>query len=227
MEHLSFLPSDPAAALMHGAAALGIDLSPHVAARLVLYMKELLRWNARTNLTSLKDESEIVSKHFLDSLAAFKGFEPRPGLRVLDVGTGAGFPGMVLQLQAPALSMTLLEPSTKKAAFLHHIAGLLGILNLHIEMKRIEDFVSTQGYDLITSRALKAGDVLAAAPKLLSLGGQVMLFRTTSLSGPPDGYDISREISFALPFTGEARTLTLLKLKGHKVSAPLPIIAGL
>jgi 16S rRNA (guanine527-N7)-methyltransferase len=209
---------------MNGALALGITLSPHVAARLVLYMQELLRWNARINLTALKTETEIISKHFLDSLAAFNVFEPRPGFRILDVGSGAGFPGMVLKLQAPMLALTLLEPSTKRSAFLHHIAGILGVLNTQIETRRIEDFTERGGYDLITSRALKADVLLTAAPGLLRPGGRVMLYRSEPLPSPPEGFDITRQISFTLPFTRDNRALTVLKRKNDDTPAtPLPI----
>ena len=132
-------PITPAAALMEGGLRLGVPLSPHTVARLTLYLRELMRWNAKVNLTGLTAERDIISKHFLDSLAAAKLIspdaaliKPGPNLRVLDVGTGAGFPGLVLKLQDPALAVTLLEPSQKKAAFLHHMIGLLGLVCIFV-----------------------------------------------------------------------------------------------
>jgi 16S rRNA (guanine527-N7)-methyltransferase len=177
---------------------------------LVLYLQELVRWNAKVNLTAIDSELEIVSKHFLDSIAAFRIFEPRPGLRVLDVGSGAGFPGMVLKLQAPDLVVTLLEPSNKKAAFLHHLVGLLGVPGIKIEMKRIEE-VKEGAFDLITCRALQPNVVLAETPRLLAAGGSVLLYRVKPLETPPPGFLIQRQLTFTLPFVQIPRTLVCLQ----------------
>src|SRR2546427_340243 len=113
----------PASALMEGGLQLGVPLSPHTVARLVLYLQELVRWNAKVNLSGLTEEADIITKHFLDSLAAFKVLKvgpglirPGPGLRVLDVGTGAGFPGLVLKLHDPELAITLLAPSPSSSS---------------------------------------------------------------------------------------------------------------
>jgi 16S rRNA (guanine527-N7)-methyltransferase len=214
VEHPSAPRSDdPAALFLDGSLQLGVPCSPHTVSRLVLYLKELVRWNEKMNLTAVEAETAIISKHFLDSLAAFKLFEPRPGLRLLDVGSGAGFPGMVLKLQAPDLAVTLLEPSGKKAAFLHHLAGILGVTGLKIEMGRIEN-VQDGSFDLIMSRALKPELILNSAPRLLAPGGRLMLYRVTPLESAPPRFDICREVSFGLPFVDAPRTLTLLKQTG-------------
>jgi 16S rRNA (guanine527-N7)-methyltransferase len=212
-------PASPAAALMEGGLRLGVPLSPHTVARLVLYLQELTRWNAKVNLTGHATQADIINKDFLDSLAAFTLIKPDPGLirpgpglRVLDVGTGAGFPGLVLKLQDPDLAVTLLEPSQKKAAFLHHIIGLLGVSGAMVLIARIEDLKPGQvgPFDLITSRAVRPERVLAEAPRLLAPGGRVLLFRASPMSDVPSGYRLIREASFTLPFTNDPRTLTLL-----------------
>jgi 16S rRNA (guanine527-N7)-methyltransferase len=204
---------------MEGGLRLGVPLSPHTVARLALYFQELMRWNAKVNLTGLTTERDIISKHFLDSLAAFKVIKPDPtlirpgpGLRVLDVGTGAGFPGLVLKLQSPELAVTLLEPSQKKAAFLHHIIGLLGVAGVSVLLARIEHLKPGQAgpFDLVTARAVRSELVLAEAPRLLAPGGQILLFRASPMSDVPPGYRLIREASFTLPFTDAPRTLTLL-----------------
>jgi 16S rRNA (guanine527-N7)-methyltransferase len=168
-----------------------------------------MRWNEKMNLTAMETERDIVSKHFLDSLAAFKIFAARPGLRVLDVGSGAGFPGMVLKLQAPDLAVTLLEPSTKKTAFLYHLVGTLGVPGLVIQTKRI-DGLQEGSFDLIVCRALKPELVLPTAPRLLAPSGRVLFYRVTPLDLAPNGYQILKQISFSLPFTEVPRTLSLL-----------------
>ena len=205
---------------MEGGLQLGIPLSPHTVARLVLYLQELVRWNAKVNLTSLTEEADIITKHFLDSLAAFKVLQvgpgliqPGPGLRVLDVGTGAGFPGLVLKLHDPELAVTLLEPSQKKAAFLHHMIGLLGVAGVSVLIIRIEDLKPGQAglFDLVTTRAMKPELLLAESPRLLAPGGRALLFRTAPMEEPPPGYRFVRQESFTLPFTNDPRTLTLLE----------------
>jgi 16S rRNA (guanine527-N7)-methyltransferase len=204
---------------MEGGLRLGVPLSPHTVARLVLYMQELTRWNAKVNLTGHATQADIINKDFLDSLAAFTLIKPvpglirpGPGLRVLDVGTGAGFPGLVLKLQDPDMAMTLLEPSQKKAAFLHHIIGLLGVSGATVLIARVENLKPGQAgpFDLITSRAVRPELILAEAPRLLAPGGQVLLFRTSPMSEVPSGYRLLRETSFTLPFIDAPRTLTLL-----------------
>lgn len=212
-------PAAPAAALMEGGLRLGIPLSPHTVARMVLYLQELIRWNAKVNLTGLTTERDIIGKHFLDSLAAFKLIRPDPalirpgpGLRILDVGSGAGFPGLALKLQDPELTVTLLEPSQKRAAFLHHMIGLLGISGVSVLIARVEDLRPDQAglFDLVTSRAVRPELILAEAPRLLAPGGQVLLFRTSLMEAAPAGFRILREESFTLPFTDAPRTLSLL-----------------
>ncbi len=206
---------------MEGGLRLGIPLSPHTVARMVRYLQELMRWNAKVNLTGLTTERDVISKHFLDSLAALKFIAPdqtliRPGpsLRILDVGTGAGFPGLVLKLQSPDLAVTLLEPSQKKAAFLHNVIGLLGVAGVAVLIARIENLEPSQPgpFDLVTARAVRPELVLAEAPRLLVPGGQVLLFRASPMQEEvPPGYRLIREASFILPFTNAPRTLTLLQ----------------
>jgi 16S rRNA (guanine527-N7)-methyltransferase len=187
---------------------------------MVIYLRELTHWNEKVNLTSLTTDTDIVTKHFLDSLAAFKLIKPdtaliRPGpsLRILDVGTGAGFPGLVLKLQAPDKAVTLLEPSLKKAAFLHHIIGLLGLSGVTVITRRLEQLTDPEqagAYDLVTTRAVAPEVVLAASPRLLVPGGRVLLFRVSPLAEDPPGFKLIRQVSFPLPFTNDPRTLSLL-----------------
>ena len=97
-------------------------------AQLTRYRDELLRWNARVNLTAITDDDEIVHKHFLDSLSILEHITLKDGDSVIDVGTGAGFPGVVLKIYAPGIRLTLLEASEKKASFLKF---LIPQLQLH------------------------------------------------------------------------------------------------
>jgi 16S rRNA (guanine527-N7)-methyltransferase len=212
VEQLPSSPTDARLALSEGALVLGVPVSTHVAARMLFYLEELMRWNARMNLTATDNKVEIISRHFLDSLAAFKIFQPRPGIRILDIGTGAGFPGLVWKLHAPNLAVTLVESATKKAAFLHHISGLLGTSGLEIIIKRIQDFQEQKPFQLITSRALQTNVLLSAAPRFLAAGGRVLLHRVRPLEEDPQGYVIDRQFSYRLPFLDIPRTIALLRL---------------
>ena len=106
----------------------GFSLTTHQAAQFDLYRDELLRWNARMNLTAITDENEIIHKHFLDSLSVLEHITLKKGDTVLDIGTGAGFPGIVLKIYVPDIRLTLVEASKKKGSFLKF---LIPHLNLH------------------------------------------------------------------------------------------------
>ena len=96
----------------------GFPLTTHQAVQLTRYRDELLRWNASINLTAITDDDEIIHKHFLDSLSVLEHVTLKDGDSVIDVGTGAGFPGMALKIYVPGIRLTLVEASKKKASFL-------------------------------------------------------------------------------------------------------------
>ena len=184
---------------MDGALLLGTPLSPHVVAKMVLYLKELMRWSAKVNLTALKTEQDIISKQFLDSLSAFKLVNPSELIR----------PNQRFRI----VSVTLVEPSAKKAAFLHYIIGLLGLSDAQVIMRKVEDWNDIKPeYDLLTTRALKQEVIFEAAPRVLSPAGRILLYRAKPLELVPATCKIVKELSFTLPFDGSSRTLTLLRL---------------
>ena len=96
----------------------GFPLTTHQAAQFNQYRDTLLRWNASINLTAITDDTEIIHKHFLDSLSVLEHITLRDGDSVIDIGTGAGFPGVVLKVYVPGIRLTLLEASQKKTSFL-------------------------------------------------------------------------------------------------------------
>ena len=109
----------------------GFPLTLYQAAQFERYRAELLRWNARMNLTAITDENEIVHKHFLDALSVLEHITLKKGDAVIDIGTGAGFPGIVLKIYVPDIRLTLVEASKKKGSFLKF---LIPQLNLHQEV---------------------------------------------------------------------------------------------
>ena len=106
----------------------GFPLSTYQAEQLDKYRAELLRWNTHINLTAITDENEIVHKHFLDALSVLEHITLKKGDAVIDIGTGAGFPGIVLKIYVPDIRLTLVEASKKKGSFLKF---LIRQLNLH------------------------------------------------------------------------------------------------
>ena len=122
-----------------------------------------MRWNQRVNLTAIRDPDEMITGHVLDSLSA------RPLLRgscILDVGTGAGFPGLPLAIVEPHRSFTLLDSNNKKVRFVEHITGLIALGNVTVVKARTEDFAPGNRFDTVIARAV------ASLPRLVEIAGQ-------------------------------------------------------
>lgn len=120
-------------------------------AKFILYLREIQKWNKAYNLTSIEDEREIVIKHFIDSLL-YLYYIPEKPLKIADVGSGAGFPGVPIALVRPSLKVFLIEPSWKKCAFLKNIKRKLKLNNVEIIQSKVEDI--SEKFDIILSRAL-------------------------------------------------------------------------
>ncbi len=154
--------------LIIGAAKLGLPLNPGQVEQFHTYYDELLVWNRRVNLTRITDYEEVQIKHFLDSLTvtlALKQPIGGEGLRLIDVGAGAGFPGIPLKILLPAIKLALLEATAKKTAFLHHISLKLGLDDVEIVAGRAEDIAHEAQYrekfDIVLSRGVAPLPTLA------------------------------------------------------------------
>ena len=144
---------------------LGFDLSKDIIAALSIYENELLDWNERINLTAIRDSDGVRVKHFLDSLTILKAWErSQPPKRLIDVGTGAGFPGLVLKLVWPSTQVTLVESVHKKAEFCSHIIHRLGLEQVTVLSERAEvigqDPAHRHTYDLAVARAVARMPIL-------------------------------------------------------------------
>jgi 16S rRNA (guanine527-N7)-methyltransferase len=150
------------------------------------YIDILLRWNARINLTAIRDPEQIVIRHFGESLFAARILFPRSSsvssvvrafdpLRVADLGSGAGFPGIPLKLWAPHIALTLIESNNKKATFLREVTRALTLTNVNIQNARAET-LSMQSFDLVTLRAVERFEkILTVAAAMLVAGGRLAL----------------------------------------------------
>ena len=188
----------------------------------MLYHAELIRWNEKVNLTGLREAGEITIKHFLDSLTPLAFLRPAPGEHWIDVGTGAGFPGLVLKIACPDLKMVLIEATGKKVTFLHHLVGLLRLNGVSIIHDRLENLRGPEWLeigDLLMTRALAPAFVLKNGVALVKKGGRILFFQ-----GPPDASRWEKELErypelvlekispVALPFSEEPRSLVFLKV---------------
>jgi len=161
--------------LIDGAQRLGLYLTPEQVACFQLYYEELIRWNRRVNLTAIVDYEEVQLKHFLDSLTVTLALEGLPS-RALDIGTGAGLPGVPLKILYPDIRLTLVDSVHKKAAFLHHLIDRLGIEGVEVLAERAEHLAHDERYrqrfDLVLSRGVAKLNTLAElALPFCSLGG--------------------------------------------------------
>ena len=143
------------------------------------YRQELIEWNGRFNLTAITDPVEILFKHFLDSASLLMVYDRQRAL-VLDIGAGAGFPGIPLKIMRPRWQVVLLEATGKKVSFLRHVIETLELQNVEIMQGRAEELAHRQEYrtsfDLVTARAVASLPVLLeyAAP-YCRVGGQIIL----------------------------------------------------
>lgn len=160
----------------------GIPFDDGVTDRLTTFARELVSWNERHNLLSRMDVQNVISKHVAASLGVFLLVDPIPGQRWIDVGSGAGFPGMVLKLVRPEIEMTLLDSSKKRCEFLEHIARTIDLERLHILSMRAETLLShrggRKGFDVLTSRAVASlEDSMRNFGGLLAPGGRFITFK--------------------------------------------------
>jgi 16S rRNA (guanine527-N7)-methyltransferase len=148
--------------LIEGAGKLGIKFNARQVKQFELYYQELIEWNKKINLTAIIDYSSVQVKHFLDSLTITlalpeKGLE-RPDFNIIDIGTGAGFPGVPLKILFPQPRLVLIEPTTKKTAFLHHIIRKLELENVEVLNNRAEEAaylpLYREQFALVLSRAV-------------------------------------------------------------------------
>jgi 16S rRNA (guanine527-N7)-methyltransferase len=149
--------------LIDGAQALGLHLTDKQQAAFQLYYEELVAWNQKFNLTAITEYEQVQIRHFLDSLSCLLAEETRlalkrPQARMIDVGAGAGFPGIPLKLVCPNSRLTLLEATGKKVAFLEHLVDRLGVTTVTAIQARAEELAHLSGhreqYDLALARAV-------------------------------------------------------------------------
>jgi 16S rRNA (guanine527-N7)-methyltransferase len=203
--------------LKKGADALGIGLSPDQTALLTAHARQLQLWNAKMNLTAITDVRLVAYKHFVDALAAAQ-FLDRPS-RIMDIGSGAGFPGVPLKVFCPNLDVTMVDAVRKKVSFLNHVVRTLKLDNIRAVHARVEDLAKDSGhfqmYDAVTARGFAGLEKLAGlAGPMLAPGGRIY-----ALKGDHALEEITPELetqfhithkTYTLPFVGSQRVVVIL-----------------
>ena len=163
-------------------ALIGLQLNRSQLAALETYERELLSWNARFNLTAIDDPKKIRTKHFLDSLTCLLAMRNSPMERVIDIGTGAGFPGIPLKIICPVMRLTLVESVGKKAAFCQHIVEALRLRDVEVLPERAESVGSStahrERYDWALARAVATMSTLMEyLLPLVRVGGRALAMK--------------------------------------------------
>lgn len=204
--------------LQQGAQQLGLPLGSEAVERLLVYLAELMKWSRRINLIARDTpEAQVIENHFLDSLTLLPLLHGA-AVHLLDVGTGAGFPGLALACVLPEARFTLVEPRQKRVTFLRHVIRTLGLSNTEVVADRIEPHVAAwQGrFSHITSRAVAEPSLfLPLIRPLVAPATRVilMLARDEALAGieqiPSGPWRIDDIKKITLPFSGAPRLLAV------------------
>jgi 16S rRNA (guanine527-N7)-methyltransferase len=166
--------------LVHDARELfNVHITGRQVMSLITYEKELIEWNQKFNLTAIRDSDSIRTKHFLDSFSCVLAWKAYPPERLIDVGTGAGFPGLPLKILYPHMKLTLIESVGKKAMFCQHIISVLGLQDVDVVHKRAEDLGQNpkhrESYDWAVARAVANLNVLSEyLIPFVKIGGRML-----------------------------------------------------
>lgn len=199
--------------LLHdGLAAMGKTLPAHAQGQLLAYVYLLEKWNRTYNLTAVRAPEQMIPRHLLDSLVIIPYLQ---GPRVLDMGTGAGLPGIPLAVARPDLDFVLLDSNAKKTRFVTQVCAELELKNIEVAQTRVEKYLPAQLFDTIVSRAFSTiADMLVASRHLCSPGGQVLamkgVYPREELAAIPPGYQVRATHTLIIPGVQAARHVVVI-----------------
>jgi len=197
-----------------GIIELGLKLSVETEDKLFAYLALMAKWNRTYNLTAVRDEALMVSNHLLDSLVLMPHLIDVESLA--DVGSGAGLPGVPLALANPALAVTLVESSQKKASFLQQAKIELKLDNVSIHCGRVEALKTVLPFDAVVSRAFSdLAEFVRLAGHLLASGGRLLAMKgahpDVEISQLPAGWRVTQSIPLAVPGLAAERHLIVIE----------------
>lgn len=200
-------------ALLNGAKQLGLELTESQCEQLLAYHALMIKWNKAYNLTAIRDPREMISRHIVDSLAILPFIK---GQRIIDVGTGAGLPGVVLAIMFPEKELVLLDSNGKKTRFLVQVKAQLGLDNMQVENCRVESYEPGQGFDIVTSRAFASlQDMLTWTGQLVSRDGCFLAMKGLNpldeIEAMPAGFEVTATHQLDVPGSDGERHLLEIK----------------
>ena len=201
--------------LAHDTQALfNVHITGRQVMALITYEKELIEWNQKFNLTAIRDTESIRTKHFLDSFSCVLAWKASPPNHLIDIGTGAGFPGIPLKILYPSLKLTLVESVGKKAMFCQHMVRVLGLEHVNVIQARAEDLGQNlehrEKYDWAIARAVASLNVLSEyLIPLVKVGG--MALAQKGESGPAEAQSAEKAMEL---LGGKLKQLIPVNLPG-------------
>ncbi len=197
-----------------GVASLGVPLPEGAIGRLAQYLRLLEKWNRVHNLTAIREPGQMVTLHVLDSLSVLPYLAQARTL--VDVGSGAGLPGIPLAIARPDLHVTLLDSSHKKATFLEQARVELGLVNLAVACERVERWQPQAKFDAVVSRAFAdLADFVQGAGHLVAPGGTMLAMKGVhpfeEIAKLPAGFRLDRVVELSVPELEAKRHLVLMK----------------
>ncbi len=202
--------------LASGIAALGLSLSAAQRAQLTAYLALLAKWNKTYNLTAIREPQRMVTHHLLDALAVVPHLPANAGLRILDVGSGGGVPGIPLAIARPDAHVVLVDSNHKKAAFLTQAAIELGLRNVEVHAVRVEDYAPDAPFDVVISRAFSDLPAFAAAASQhVGPAGQLFAMKGVhphdELASLSDDFNVPSVTALDVPGLDAARHLVVMQ----------------
>ena len=200
--------------IAEGLSAMGLALPLHAQGRMADYLRLIEKWNRVHNLTAIRETDQMVVLHLLDSLSILPFLTEAKTL--LDVGTGAGLPGIPLAIARPDLEVTLLDSNHKKTAFLQQAKTELALTNATVVAERVEAWNSQSRFDIVVSRALAdLSEFVVQAGHLVAPGGTMLAMKGVhpfeELAKVPPSHRVERVVELAVPSLEAKRHLVLLK----------------
>ena len=203
-----------ASQLEQGCEVLQLDLDPGQRRCLLHYLELLVKWNGAYNLTAVRDPAQMIVRHLLDSLAIAPWLN---GRRIIDVGTGAGLPGIPMAIVFPEREIELLDSNGKKTRFLFQVKTALGLDSMVVHHTRVESFQSSEPYDMVLSRAFASlPDMVTACRHLLAPGGRFLamkgVYPAEELEAIAEWCDVQAVTPLDVPGLAEQRHLVEMTL---------------
>lgn len=210
---------------------LGIDYDDDILSKLEIYYELLIEYNKVMNLTGITEKKQVYLKHFYDSLTIVKTVDLKSNCTLCDIGTGAGFPGIVLKIFFPNIKITLVDALNKRISFLNDVIKKLNLKNIKTAHSRIEDYAhnNKEKFDIVTARAVAPLNILLeyAMPitknnsYFIALKGKMEDINTYKKALKTLNSDIIQIESFILPIENSERTIYKIIRKG-KISGKYP-----